>query len=298
MSVENTDRLRDLSPPGLPVSGNDGSGRADRFLRFLEDELRPTLGEAFRASGPITLVGHSTAGLFVHYAVSARPETFRSVLSLDAPMHLGNGRATDPLVQQAAGSDGRVALVSLETRYGWPSDAWESLTQSAPADWTLVRNVVPDETHESMAWPSVYPGIKALYARYSTVANPSVSPMVRLGEFDARIPMDESMPPPRILLRQLVEDQLLAVNATTARSALDRLAVAYGENDDVCALLQEIAALDGTQIEGPPVEELLATPRASAEAIQVLVGEWRGYTQMEGATGRLNRTGNVGDRIR
>ena len=129
VSVENTDRLRDLSPPGLPVSGNDGSGRADRFLRFLEDELRPTLGEAFRASGPITLVGHSTAGLFVHYAVSARPETFRSVLSLDAPMHLGNGRATDPLIQQAAGSDGRVALVSLETRYGWPSDAWESLTQ-------------------------------------------------------------------------------------------------------------------------------------------------------------------------
>ena len=158
--------------------------------------------------------------------------------------------------------------------------------QSAPADWTLVRNVVPDETHESMAWPSVYPGIKALYARYSTVANPSVSPMVRLGEFAARIPMDESMPPPRILLRQLVEDQLVAVNATTARSALDRLAVAYGENDDVRALRQEIAALDGTQIEGPPVEELLATPRASTEAIQALAGEWRGYTQMEGATGR------------
>ena len=33
VGVENTDRLRDLSPPGIAVSGNDGRGQADRLCQ-------------------------------------------------------------------------------------------------------------------------------------------------------------------------------------------------------------------------------------------------------------------------
>lgn len=73
VGARNTDRLRDLSPPGVAVSGNDGSGRADVFVRFLVEELIPTLASEFRASGPITLVGHSSGGLFVHFAALTQP---------------------------------------------------------------------------------------------------------------------------------------------------------------------------------------------------------------------------------
>jgi enterochelin esterase-like enzyme len=41
VAVENTNRLRDLTPPGLSVSGSGMSEGGDRFLDFIERELLP-----------------------------------------------------------------------------------------------------------------------------------------------------------------------------------------------------------------------------------------------------------------
>lgn len=43
VGIENTDRLRDLTPPGLSVSGSSLSEGGDRFLDFIEKELLPRI---------------------------------------------------------------------------------------------------------------------------------------------------------------------------------------------------------------------------------------------------------------
>lgn len=55
----------------------DPPQKADVFLSFLVDELRPTLSETYRMSHDHGLFGHSAGGLFTAYAMFARPLTFK-----------------------------------------------------------------------------------------------------------------------------------------------------------------------------------------------------------------------------
>ncbi len=281
VGVENTDRLRDLSPPGLPVSGNGGSGQADQFLDFLEMEMRPALAESVRAGGPVFLVGHSSGGLFVHYAAATRPEVFGSVLSLDAPMHLEEADAT--LTDLAAESSSTVRIVSLEARFGWPDDAWNSLVRTAPGGWTLFREEMVSETHQTMVWPGSYTGLKYLFADFSTVGAAAISPLDILRGFDERSPGGGQIPPPQILLRQAVEDLIIARDLEAASSTLERMILAYGESRLADGLRAQIADANPDELEGPPVAELLTAPRPPAEAVETLVGSWVGYSETEGS---------------
>ena len=51
VAIPNTDRLRDLTPPGLSVSGSSLNEGGDRFLDFIEQELLPAVDLQFRGGG-------------------------------------------------------------------------------------------------------------------------------------------------------------------------------------------------------------------------------------------------------
>lgn len=80
-------RTDDFTPPApdLTATGDPSGGRqggADRFLAFLDDELKPFL----RSSLPIdtsrqTLYGHSYGGLFALHVLFTRPDSFRSYVA-------------------------------------------------------------------------------------------------------------------------------------------------------------------------------------------------------------------------
>lgn len=82
-------RSRDMTPPGTPeppememirqgAGGlNAGFGQADRFLRFLEDELDPLIRREFPClPGRAGLFGFSYGGLFALYALFSRSQMF------------------------------------------------------------------------------------------------------------------------------------------------------------------------------------------------------------------------------
>src|SRR6187455_3366408 len=87
VAVENTDRLRDLTPPGLSVSGSSTHEGGERFLDFIEQELLPAVDSQFRGAAPRTLIGHSSGGILATYA-AATSSGWRSVVALDTPVHL------------------------------------------------------------------------------------------------------------------------------------------------------------------------------------------------------------------
>jgi predicted alpha/beta superfamily hydrolase len=67
-------RTRDLTPPPS-VDGHGGGAPA--FLTFLDEELKPFLGERYGvASAEYTLFGNSFGGLFATWALLTKPETF------------------------------------------------------------------------------------------------------------------------------------------------------------------------------------------------------------------------------
>jgi predicted alpha/beta superfamily hydrolase len=83
-------RVMDFSPPGPDYFPPGAAGdawrslaplpefphRADDFLAFLVDELRPQLAAKYRFSGVHTLFGHSAGGMFAAYSLFKRPDAF------------------------------------------------------------------------------------------------------------------------------------------------------------------------------------------------------------------------------
>ncbi|MES2046203.1 MAG: alpha/beta hydrolase-fold protein [Pseudomonadota bacterium] len=84
-------RSIDFAPPGKSIlfdgPGGDyfrklgvpegGEQKADDFLAFLVEELRPTLARQYRMQDDHGLMGHSGGGMFASYALFARPGAFR-----------------------------------------------------------------------------------------------------------------------------------------------------------------------------------------------------------------------------
>jgi len=84
IGLPNTKRTRDLTPSHT-TGGlySDNSGGSDTFLRFMKEELFPTIESRYRASTERTLVGHSLGGLFALNAFLNEPELFRSYIAID-----------------------------------------------------------------------------------------------------------------------------------------------------------------------------------------------------------------------
>ena len=83
-------RAIDFAPPGRSILFDGPGGeyfrklgvpegglqKADDFLAFLVDEVRPSLERAYRMSADHGLLGHSGGGMFASYALFARPGAF------------------------------------------------------------------------------------------------------------------------------------------------------------------------------------------------------------------------------
>lgn len=78
-NMQRSGRARDFLPPSLSFRRRDGTpftGGADRFLRFLRDELAPRIERDYRTTRPRLLVGHSLGAIFVCYSLTAAPAFF------------------------------------------------------------------------------------------------------------------------------------------------------------------------------------------------------------------------------
>lgn len=93
VAIVNTDRTRDLTPTPskLDISGKENAafgvtGGADRFLRFLEEELVPRIDRDYRTVPHRTIAGHSFGGLTVLHGLLARPGVYRGVIAIDSSL--------------------------------------------------------------------------------------------------------------------------------------------------------------------------------------------------------------------
>jgi predicted alpha/beta superfamily hydrolase/TolA-binding protein len=73
VGVKNVDRYRD----NLPVGRNGEKGGADRFLRFISDELIPFIGASYRTKDFRVLLGPQAGAAFALYALMENPGLFR-----------------------------------------------------------------------------------------------------------------------------------------------------------------------------------------------------------------------------
>lgn len=80
VSIHNVDRNRDFSPvhsERFPTSGG-----AEKFLNFMEKELKPYLDKTYRTSNYSVLMGHSFGGTFATYSLLTKPGLFDGYIAI------------------------------------------------------------------------------------------------------------------------------------------------------------------------------------------------------------------------
>jgi len=181
VGVLNTDRTRDLTPTAS-AAGRDGKiqpntqvqgGGSAIFTRFLTEELRSTINQAYRTNGKNILIGHSYAGLFTVNTFLYHTDLFDIYLALDPSLWWDQGKLVKAAENLVQGKDftGKSLYIGLATRPR-PDRRTIHLGQSEQ----LVSNILPrarnlrffykafpEETHGTIAIPGLFDGIKRLF---------------------------------------------------------------------------------------------------------------------------------------
>ncbi len=288
-------RVRDLTPPGLSVSGSSTHERGDLFLDFIERELLPAVDRQFRGGAPRTFIGHSSGGILATYVAATRP-AFRAVIAIDTPMEFGDNWLSKKLMARAAGEPTPLRYVSYEVRFGWREDIWQALVAKAPSSWKLHREHLAGESHESMGMLGMYLGLREVFSDYSMLSAPAV-PATSVLPYYAKLASSfgAAMIPPRKLLRNVVQDLLAEGRGAAAREAYNTLVSGYGAPEDAAAIRAEIIAAERRPSTTETVEELTSTPFPTPSEARAYIGEWIGDVWMNSEE---VRTGKITLRIR
>ena len=169
VALANTNRRRDLSPPG----GDAGTGGADRLLDFFEKELIPTVDATYRTRPFRVFAGHSLGGLFAVHAFTARPELFNGVIAVSPSLWWAGGAPVDSLGEMLAKRErlDRVLFVTL----GNERDAMRSnyerfvslLEKTEVPGFVWGSSLIEEEDHGSVVLKSHYQGLEKIFEGWS-----------------------------------------------------------------------------------------------------------------------------------
>lgn len=139
----------DFNPPA--ADGKPGEDGAPRFLRFLGDELLPTIERRYRIDpSRRVLVGQSRSGYFVLWSALEAPDLFWGRIASNPATKPGRDRFFAPAASHQR-DDLRVAVVigerEPEFRHAFVNE-WTAAWQSrGGAPWTVKRLPIDNGTH-------------------------------------------------------------------------------------------------------------------------------------------------------
>ena len=97
VGIENTNRLRDLTPS---VVTSDNKGKVNPFVNFLETELMPYVEKNYNTAPYRLLVGHSLGGLTAIDILTNSPKLFNAYIAIDPSMWYNDEKFLNNAISQ------------------------------------------------------------------------------------------------------------------------------------------------------------------------------------------------------
>lgn len=168
VGIPNTKRNRDYT--AIKTEDIAGSGGADKFLQFLEDELIPKINKDFRTQNYKIFAGHSLCGMFCIYTLLQKPELFDSFIALSPWVIASNSH----IIQFSKDKFPNIKSLSKQFYFTAGSLEGNDLLSSIDEFVNIIKTEAPDdfkwnyklmegEDHGSLVLTSIYEGLKYIF---------------------------------------------------------------------------------------------------------------------------------------
>jgi uncharacterized protein len=168
VGIENTERRRDLVGPTTvaeEIKSAPHAGGADKFRRFIREELKPLIASRYHTTRESAVIGESLAGLFVVETFLVDPTLFDAYIAVD-PSVWWNEQALvrDANLRMTPGAKSLYVATAdyPETQEG-VATLLTALRINAPAGVTWTYDPMPDEHHNTIYAVAAVRGLRALF---------------------------------------------------------------------------------------------------------------------------------------
>ena len=166
IAITNVDRSRDFSPTHtekIPTSGG-----AEKFMKFLSEELIPFVDKNYRTSPYDILVGHSFGGTFATYALLKEPDLFNAYIAISPYLMYDDNMLVDAAGKKLQSKfNDQVQFymtVGDEPKYFESLEEFTEIVESkSPEGFELNYVQMKDENHGSVPHLSIYNGLEWIY---------------------------------------------------------------------------------------------------------------------------------------
>ena len=158
VGIENTERGRDLTPNSSTEFDRDYAPQSDgasNFRAFIRDELMPAIEARYRTTKGTTIIGESSAGLFVIDTFFREPDLFAHYIAMDPALWWDNHaivRRAASILPTITGKDTSLWFAGSDAKDIQPHTRAlaKILAEKAPADlrWTYADK--PGEQHSTI----------------------------------------------------------------------------------------------------------------------------------------------------
>jgi len=144
IGIQNVDRERDMFPVKVDYWPN--SGGADKFLRFLSEELIPYVNRQYRTENFCLLYGASNAGLFVVHTLLNQPDLFDAYIAASPTV----GWCYQYIYEEARTHLDPDKSLNVFLYMIWGKDDMEAVTRAVP----YLENIIKEEAPKDLKWAS------------------------------------------------------------------------------------------------------------------------------------------------
>ena len=178
VGIATVDRRRDFTFPSTIESEKKNyptTGHSDKFISFLENELKPFINSRYKTNLSAMLIGQSLGGLLATEVLLKKPELFNKYLIISPSIWWDNGSLLNQPIQKieqlnqrtdvyvAVGKEG---LTPSEQPRVMEVDAnllVEKLKGSKNKNVEIIFDYLPDEDHATISHQAIFNGLRMLY---------------------------------------------------------------------------------------------------------------------------------------
>ena len=203
VSIENTDRTRDLTPTNSlnyldreDIAAYKNSGKANDFMNFIEKELMPEINTSFRTVPQSMIIGHSLGGLFALHCLLENPQLFSYYLLIDPSWfwdHNYIGKRGKEVLEKRADLKARIYIALANNRlddkkhYEWGQQFYTLLRENKSPNLKVDLKYFDDEKHLTVTIPATYYGLRSIFQPYEIDINEVTKDPSILADYSAKI---------------------------------------------------------------------------------------------------------------